>query len=69
MPFLFFFLRRTFVRRPAVTISEQGVLDEASALGAGLVRWEELSDIGIHRFGIGRWIALVVRNRNCPARS
>ena len=62
LPFLWFFAQRVFVRRPAVTISDEGVYDSASPLGAGLVRWEELSDIGIYRFGLGRWLALVVRD-------
>jgi len=36
---------RLVVRRPALTLSCEGILDNASAISAGLVRWEEIDRI------------------------
>jgi hypothetical protein len=58
-PSLAFFVYHALVRRPAVTIFDEGVIDSAWPLAAGLVRWHELSDISIVRYGLARWLALV----------
>jgi hypothetical protein len=38
-------LYRITVRRPALSLEREGILDNASAVSAGLVRWEEIERI------------------------
>lgn len=44
--FCFFYtVYRLMVRRPALILSIEGIIDQASAVSAGLVRWEEIDRI------------------------
>jgi hypothetical protein len=38
-------LYRLFIPKPAVIISREGIFDNASAVGAGMLRWEEIAEI------------------------
>ena len=46
-----FLLYRLIVRRPALVVGAEGILDDASMLSAGFIRWEEIEEIGVHTFG------------------
>jgi hypothetical protein len=59
-PFFAFFLHRVFVRLPAIIISSVGLIDSSSAVGAGLIKWNELSGIGTTRYGFSKYLALDV---------
>lgn len=50
---------RLIVPKPAVIISQQGIFDNASALSAGLVRWEEIAEISIYKFNMQRYLGIV----------
>jgi hypothetical protein len=44
-PCFLYALYRIAVRQPALTLSQEGLLDNASGVSAGLVRWEEIERI------------------------
>ena len=46
-----FLLYRLVVRRPALVVGAEGILDDASMLSAGFIRWDEIEEIGVHTFG------------------
>ena len=46
-PYLVF---RLVVRRPALVIGPEGILDDSSMLRAGFIRWDEIEEIGVHKF-------------------
>jgi hypothetical protein len=36
---------RLCIPKPAVIISDEGIFDNASAVGAGMLRWEEIAEV------------------------
>lgn len=46
-----FLLYRLVVRRPALVVGAEGILDDASMLSAGFIRWDEIEEIAVHTFG------------------
>lgn len=50
--------------KPAVIISEQGILDDSTATGAGLVRWEDIAEIRPYRRFLHKCIGIVPRDTN-----
>ena len=60
---LVFFLGRVLhLRRPIFVVSPQGILDRASAVGAGFVAWEEVEDVGVRWLLVGSVLAVGVRD-------
>jgi hypothetical protein len=55
-------LSRLVVRRPAVVVSEEGIWDNATALGVGMIRWEEVRDVRATSFGTHRMVAIVPKD-------
>ncbi len=53
---------RLLVRRPALVIDDDGIVDNASALSAGPVSWDEVTDVRATSFGSQRSIVLQVRD-------
>jgi hypothetical protein len=53
---------RLVVRRPAVTLSPEGIVDNASAISAGLVRWEEIERIYCSSLQGQLFISIAVKN-------
>jgi hypothetical protein len=49
---------RLLFPRPSVIISRDGIFDNASALGAGMLKWEEIAEIAPYK--IGGYPALVI---------
>lgn len=55
-------LRRLLNPSPALVIDSEGVVDTASAVGAGLLRWEEIESVAITEMGINRFLVIIPRD-------
>lgn len=53
---------RIAVPRPALIVSDEGILDNASVVGAGLIRWDEVKDIRATSFGTERVLVIVPKD-------
>jgi hypothetical protein len=61
--FCFLYLvSRLVARKPAVIVSEVGILDNATALGAGMIRWDEVRDVRVTPFGTERMLVIVPKD-------
>ncbi len=47
---------------PLVIINDQGVFDNASALGAGLIFWDEIEGSGVHLISSQKMLEIVVKD-------
>jgi hypothetical protein len=69
-----YLLFRLAIRKPSVVVSAEGVLDNATAVGAGMIRWEEVREVRATSFGAQRMVAIVPKDeaailaRQNPAR-
>lgn len=50
---------RLCVPKPLLVISDEGLYDNASAVGAGMLRWEEIAELFQYEFGGQRFIGVV----------
>jgi hypothetical protein len=48
--------------RPSLVLDDRGLTDNASAVGAGLVRWEEITGVVMVEMGITRYLTVEVRD-------
>ena len=46
-----YYIKEVTKRKPAMIISNEGILDRSSFIGAGLIKWEEIADIDFISFG------------------
>lgn len=53
---------RLLVKRPALIVDARGLTDNGSALGVGLLRWDEIATIGEYRFRGQTMLGIVPRN-------
>lgn len=53
---------RLFIPKPAVIISDEGIFDNASAVGAGMIRWEEVADVFAYDFVGQRMLGIIPVN-------
>src|SRR5262245_45572372 len=53
---------RVLVQQPAVIISREGLFDNASAVGAGMLRWEEIKEIYVHEYLGQRMLGIVPKD-------
>ena len=53
---------KLLVRKPAIIISNEGLVDNASAVGAGFLRWEEIEEIFVHEYVGQRMLGIVVKD-------
>ena len=58
----FFFLSRLLSPKPAVVIDGSGLLDNASAVNAGLIPWAEIKDVRVSSFRNQRFLAIYVND-------
>ena len=58
----FFFLSRLLSPKPALVIDDSGFLDNASAVGAGLIPWAEISGVRVSAFRNQRFLAVYVND-------
>ena len=47
---LFYYINVLVKGKPAVKVTEEGIIDNSSFIGAGLVRWEDIADIDFINF-------------------
>ena len=59
---LVYAIYRLLLPRPAVVISDQGIFDNASAVGAGMFRWEEIADVFAYDFMRQRMLGIIPVN-------
>ena len=52
-------LYRSFVRLPAVSLSREGIYEASWFLGAGLIKWSELSGFSVDNNGSNRWLLII----------
>ena len=62
VPFWAFCLYRAFVRVSAVSLSLDGIHESSWVFGAGLIKWNELSDISTVYYGPNRWLLLITHD-------
>ena len=55
-------IRRIFRPTPAVVINGEGILDNASALGVGLVRWDEIAELQEYEFNGQTFLGVVPKD-------
>ncbi len=48
---LIYYIKEIIVHKPILIISDEGIMDRSSYLGAGLVKWEDIRDIDFVEFG------------------
>jgi hypothetical protein len=49
---------------PILVISQQGLFDNASAVGAGWLKWSEIKDVKIYRFMSQRFLGIIPMDLN-----
>src|ERR1044072_87490 len=59
---LVYAIDRLLIRKPAVVISDGGIFDNASAVGAGMLRWEEIADVFAYDFMGQRMLGIIPLN-------
>jgi len=59
---LVYAIYRLLVPKPAVVISDEGIFDNASAVGAGMLRWEEIADVFAYDFRGQRMLGIIPVN-------
>lgn len=57
-----YFVFRLLVRRPALVLHDDGIVDNASALSAGPISWDEVTDVGVTSYHSQRFLVLQVRD-------
>lgn len=57
-----FLAYRLFKPRPALLLTPEGLMETASALGAGLVPWEDIEEIFAYTFSGQRFLGIRVRD-------
>lgn len=59
---LVYAIYRLLMPKPAVVISDEGIFDNASAFGAGMLRWEEIADVFAYDFSGQRMLGIIPMN-------
>jgi hypothetical protein len=59
---------RLLMPKPAVVISDEGIFDNASAVGAGMLRWEEIADVFAYEFMGQRMLGIIPVNEEAVLR-
>src|SRR5215216_2393472 len=65
---LVYAMYRLFMPKPAVVISDEGIFDNASAVGAGMLRWEEIADVFAYDFMGQRMLGIIPVNEEVVLR-
>jgi hypothetical protein len=55
-------VRRLLSPQPAVVINREGIVDNASATGVGLVRWDEIAELCEYTFQNQTFLGIVPKN-------
>ena len=59
---LVYAIYRLLVPKPAVVISDEGIFDNASAVGAGMLKWEEIAEVFAYDFMGQRMLGIIPVN-------
>ena len=59
---LVYAIYRLLIPKPSVVISDEGIFDNASAVGAGMLRWEEIADVFTYDFMGQRMLGIIPVN-------
>ena len=59
---LIYAVYRLLMPKPVVVISDEGIFDNASAVGAGMLRWEEIADVFAYDFMGQRMLGIIPVN-------
>lgn len=59
-----YLLKRIIMRTPILVIDKDGITDNASAGGVGLVRWSEVKEVIIHTYMDQKLLGIVVHNND-----
>lgn len=54
-----FALVRLLRPRPSLVLDERGITDNASAMGAGFIAWEEIAAVGMSSMGANRFLVII----------
>jgi hypothetical protein len=65
---LVYAIYRLLMPKPAVVISDEGIFDNASAVGAGMLRWEEIADVFAYDFMGQRMLGIIPVNEGVVLR-
>lgn len=57
-----YFLYRFIIPKPALIVNDEGILDNASVVTAGLILWEEIKDIRATSFGTERMLVILPKD-------
>jgi hypothetical protein len=57
-----FAARRLFDPRPGLVLDAEGLIDNSNVIGAGRVRWDEITEIRVTRAGPQRFLTVVVED-------
>jgi hypothetical protein len=59
---------RLLVPKPAVVVSDEGIFDNASAVGAGMLKWEEIAHVFAYDFMGQRMLGIIPMNEEVVLR-
>jgi hypothetical protein len=59
---LVYAIYRLLIPKPAVVISDEGIFDNASAVGAGMLRWEEIAHVFAYDYMGQRMLGIIPVN-------
>jgi len=60
---IFLFIK-FFDRKPGLVINHEGIIDNSSALSAGLIRWDDVVDIDVLNLSGQKMVMIKLRNPN-----
>lgn len=48
--------------KPSVIVNDEGIYDNSSAVSIGLIRWDEIENLIIHRIGLQKFVGIIPRD-------
>lgn len=48
--------------KPSVVVNDEGIYDNSSAVSAGLIRWDEISNLIINRIALQKFVGIIPRD-------
>jgi hypothetical protein len=48
----FYLVYKTFSPKPAITLTNEGIIDKSTLLSTGLIKWEDIKDVKIYDFSV-----------------
>lgn len=61
---MIFYIKEMIIRKPMLIVSDEGITDRSSLIGAGLVRWEDIADIDFISFGGQLFLGIFTHDPN-----